>query len=192
MATRSKDLPTETTRDAAGHDLADKGEKNVGAGVLPQKSGNSEPPVTAHSFRASLRKAAFTERIQIERDGVPNQVVVNLIERMGISRSEFLRYLRIPKSTFARRKSGKSMFAGTAGLSLVGLLEIVNKVEDLLAAEQENVEVNDFDVERWVGKWIKRPQPALGGIPAGQLIDTPAGRERVMKLIGAIQSGSYQ
>lgn len=74
----------------------------------------------------------------------------------------------------------------------MGLMEIINKIEDLLAAEQENVEVKDFDVERWVGQWIKRPQPALGGIPPGELMDTPAGRERVMRLIGAIQCGAYQ
>lgn len=86
----------------------------------------------------------------------------------------------------------KSLFAGTPGQSVVGLMELINKVEDMLAAERDNAEAADFDVGKWVGAWIERPQPALGGLAPAELMDTPTGRESVMRVLGAIQSGAYQ
>jgi hypothetical protein len=85
----------------------------------------------------------------------------------------------------------KALFSGTPGQSVVGLLELINKVEDMLLAEQGDA-LTGFDVEKWVGQWIQRPQPALGGMAPADLLDTPSGRESVMRVLGAIQSGAYQ
>ncbi|MDH5540593.1 MAG: MbcA/ParS/Xre antitoxin family protein, partial [Rhizobacter sp.] len=37
-----------------------------------------------------------------------------------------------------------------------------------------------------------RPQPSLGGRRPAELIDTPTGIEVVSRLLGSIESGSYQ
>jgi uncharacterized protein (DUF2384 family) len=149
-------------------------------------------PVKLDTFRALLRTAALPERVRIEREGVPYQVVKGLLEETGISSDEFQMFVSIPKSTFTRKMKDKSLFAGTIGQSVVGLMEIINMVEDMLAAEHDNAEARDFDVERWVGSGIQRPQPALGGMAPAELMDTPTGRASVMRVLGAIQSGAYQ
>jgi len=74
----------------------------------------------------------------------------------------------------------------------VGLMELINRVEDMLAAERDNEQARGFDVEKWVGEWIQRPQPALGGLAPADVMDTPTGRASVMRVLGAIQSGAYQ
>ena len=49
-----------------------------------------------------------------------------------------------------------------------------------------------FDTAKWLGQWIERPQPALGGHKPSELLDTPTGVAMVTKLLGAIRSGAYQ
>lgn len=149
-------------------------------------------PVTFGPFRAMLRTAPLIERVQIERHGVPYQVVQGLLEEIGVSSSDFQRYVRIPKATYIKKMKERSFFAGTPGQSVVGLLDLINRVEDMLAAERDNPEARGFDVEKWVGEWIRRPQPALGGLAPVDLLDTPSGRESVLKVLGAMQSGAYQ
>lgn len=149
-------------------------------------------PVKVDSFRALLRTAPLTDRVRIEREGVPYEVVKGLIDDIGLTSSEFQSFVRIPKATFTKKMKDKSLFAGTTGQSVLGLMELINKVEDMIAAEQDNAEARDFDVEKWVGSWIQKPQPALGGLAPAELMDTPTGRASVMRVLGAIQSGAYQ
>ena len=67
-----------------------------------------------------------------------------------------------------------------------------NRVEAMVQVEGETPETQHFDAAKWVGEWIQRPQPALGGVTPAELMDTPSGRDAVMRLLGAIQSGAYQ
>lgn len=146
----------------------------------------------ARNFRIMLRTAPLADRVRIERDGVPYAVVKNLIDDIGVSSSDFRIYVGIPKATFTKKMKEKALFSGTSGQSVVGLMDLINKVDDMLAAETDNEEARNFDVEKWVGEWIQRPQPALGGLAPAELMDTPTGRASVMRVLGAIQSGAYQ
>lgn len=49
-----------------------------------------------------------------------------------------------------------------------------------------------FDAVKWLGQWLERPQPALGGRRPADLMDTPTGMEMVAGLLGSIRSGAYQ
>ena len=53
-------------------------------------------------------------------------------------------------------------------------------------------EAEGFDAAQWLGRWIERPQPALGGRKPADLIGTPTGRAMVARVLGAIESGAYQ
>lgn len=167
----------------------------VGAAVVrdaQRQTYHTKLPIKVDGFRALLRTAPLNERVRIEREGVPYQVVKGLIDEIGISTADFQRFVRIPKATFIKKMKDRTLFAGTTGQSVVGLMELINKVEDMLKAESENPDARDFDVEKWVGDWIQRPQQALGGLAPAELMDTPTGRDCVMRVLGAIQSGAYQ
>jgi len=191
MSTITK-RPAAAPRKPASHLERVKSRKGAAPVAANPNTGKTRLPLKVQSFRALLRTARLGERVQIERDGVPYQVVQDLIQGIGVSSTDFQRYVRIPKATFTKKMKDKSLFAGTPGQSVVGLMELINKVEDMLAAERDNPEAADFDVEKWVGTWIERPQPALGGLAPAELMDTPSGRESVMRVLGAIQSGAYQ
>ncbi|WMJ70852.1 antitoxin Xre/MbcA/ParS toxin-binding domain-containing protein [Stenotrophomonas sp. 24(2023)] len=144
------------------------------------------------TFRHTLRDAPTLERVKLEREGVQPVIVRGLIDEIGVSAYEFQQFLRIPKATFAKKMRDQSAFSGAQGQSVIGLLDLITKVEDMLAADPGPAGAQGFDVEKWVGHWIRTPQPALGGRPPAELMDTPSGRESVMRVLGAIQSGAYQ
>jgi uncharacterized protein (DUF2384 family) len=144
------------------------------------------------ALRASLRHASLVERVELEREGISSDLVKNLIGTLGLTSSDFQGVVGIPKATYTKKMRDKSFFTGNSGHSVVGLLELINMVEDMITADGQNQAARDFDVQRWVGHWIQQPQPALGGRAPAELMDTPSGRASVKKVLGAIQSGAYQ
>lgn len=130
--------------------------------------------------------------MQIEREGVPPHIVRDLIDTLALSASEFQQFLRIPKAAFAKKMRDQSAFPGAQGQSASGLLDLISRVEDMLAADSGHPDAKGFDVPAWVGTWLRTPQPALGGRLPAEWMDTPSGRESVMRVLGAIQSGAYQ
>ena len=60
-----------------------------------------------------------------------------------------------------------------------------------IVANSTSEEAKDFDVGKWLGRWIEIPQPALGGLKPSEVLDTPTGIETVEKLLGALESGVY-
>lgn len=148
---------------------------------------------TARRYRHDLRSADLRRRVEIERDGVPHDVVKALIEDLGASASEFQKIVGMPKATYIKKIAHKELFSGVSGQSVVGIMDLINLVEDMLgdALDAAHPDAANFDVEAWVGRWIRTPQPALGGAPPAELLDTPSGRQSVMRVLGALQSGAY-
>ena len=80
---------------------------------------------------------------------------------------------------------------GAAGQAALGLTRLLGLARGIVADSTAEA-AKDFDAARWLGRWIERPQPALGGRKPADLIATPTGLEMVARLLGAIESGAYQ
>ena len=141
------------------------------------------------TYRTQLKEAAVEDRINVERSGVPYYVVIALNKAIGTTATEFQQIFKIPPATYKNKIAEKKAFAGSAGQSVVGMMELINKVEEIL--DPSYPDATNFDVEKWVGDWIQKPQPSLGGKRPAQFMDTPSGREEVKKVLGAIASGAY-
>jgi putative toxin-antitoxin system antitoxin component (TIGR02293 family) len=165
---------------------------NAISAVGDNKRGKKFSASKVYAFRDRLKQASLTERVRVEREGVPYDVVETLIDDLQVSATDMQQMLGIPKATFTKKRREKAAFAGVSGQSVVGLIDLIHKVTDMLKVESANPMAKDFPVEQWVGQWIRRPQPALGGLRPAQLMDTPSGRESVMRLLGSLQSGAYQ
>lgn len=61
-----------------------------------------------------------------------------------------------------------------------------------MVARSTSPQAEEFDVERWLAVWLQTPQPALGGQMPTELLGSPEGLETVSRLLGAIESGSFQ
>lgn len=69
-----------------------------------------------------------------------------------------------------------------------GLASLIAQVQ-IMVEDSGNPE--GFDAAKWVGRWIDRPLPALGGQRPAELMDTPDGRALVSNIVACMQSGTY-
>lgn len=63
---------------------------------------------------------------------------------------------------------------------------------DEILKEGASDQARDFDARAWLLRWLDRPQPALGGKAARDLVESEEGFRAVSKLLGASISGAYQ
>jgi len=142
-------------------------------------------------FVSNVHAADPLQLIETERQGVAGVFVKDLSKRMEIAAQRMFEILGVPKATAEKKIAAGEVLSGSSGRAALGmakLLGIVNEiVENSTAAEAEG-----FDSAKWLGQWLERPQPALGGRRPSELIDTPTGLDVVSRLLGAIESGAYQ
>jgi uncharacterized protein (DUF2384 family) len=99
--------------------------------------------------------------------------------------------LGVPKATVEKKALTGDVVSGSGGQAALGVAKLIGMVEDIVANSTAK-EARQFDAAKWLGQWLERPQPSLGGRKPAELIDTPTGVEVVARLLGAVESGAYQ
>lgn len=139
------------------------------------------------------RVAAATpmEIVDVERQGIDSAFLKDVSMYMQLPAVRIFEIVGVPKATAEKKVAANKPIAGAGGQAAVGLARLLAMakgiVENSTAPEAEG-----FDAARWLGRWIERPQPALGGRKPADLIGTPTGRAMVVRVLGAIESGAYQ
>jgi len=129
--------------------------------------------------------------VEIERSGVARSFIKDLSKRMEIPSSRIFSILGIPKATAEKKAAAGEMVTGSGGQAAIGIVRLLGMAQEIVA-NSTAPEAKGFDTAKWFGQWIERPQPALGGRKPADLLDTPTGIEVVARLLGSIESGSYQ
>ena len=143
------------------------------------------------AFVTRVAKATPMEIVDIERHGIDSISPTDLSTHLDIPAVRIFDIVGVPKATAEKKVAAKEPIAGAGGQAALGLARLLaiarSIVENSTAAQAK-----DFDVGKWLGQWIERPQPALGGRKPADLIGTPTGLDMVAKVLGAIESGAYQ
>ena len=129
--------------------------------------------------------------VEIERAGVVGSFIKDLSKRMEIPSSRIFSILGVPKATAEKKAAAGEMLAGSGGQAAIGMVKLLGIAQEIVAHSTAR-EAQGFDAARWLGRWIERPQPSLGGRKPADLLDTPTGVEVVARLLGSIESGAYQ
>ena len=137
-----------------------------------------------------FREASPLTRIQAERAGVSGGLVKELAKSMGMSNIRMFEVIGVPKATAEKRAANNTAVTGTPGQAALGVVRLLGIAKEM-AENSDSPEAKGFDTAKWLGDWIERPQPALGGRKPAEMLDTPTGVETVCKLLGAIESGAY-
>ncbi|AXQ27607.1 DUF2384 domain-containing protein [Solimonas sp. K1W22B-7] len=154
----------------------------VGAAPRQHEAANKLRTLGAYALVAPL-----TEVHDAQREGVNAEWVRALSEGTRLPANDLFRYLGIPPTTAKRKLSRKEPLDTAGSIAVIDAMRLIGQARDLLP----DVQMQDFDVEAWFGKWIMLPQPALGGKKPAELLSTPAGVELVSRVLGAIGSGAY-
>jgi putative toxin-antitoxin system antitoxin component (TIGR02293 family) len=137
-----------------------------------------------------LRSLTPAQRIRTEREGVPGSLVKVIAKTMGVANQRMFEVIGVPKATAEKKAATDAPITGSAGQSAIGMMRLLGLAQEIVANSMSE-EAKDFDVGKWLGRWIEIPQPALGGLKPSEVLDTPTGIETVEKLLGALESGVY-
>lgn len=149
-----------------------------------------EPARGVDFFVAQVSAAAPMDIVALERHGVQRRFVKDLSKRIGISMDRLNEIMGI-SSADVERRAAKALERGPGGHAAVVMAQLIAKAQEM-ARDSTAEAAESFDAAKWLGCWIERPQPALGGRAPAELIATPTGAKLVLRLLGAVQSGTYQ
>ena len=142
-------------------------------------------------FVQRLAAATPLERMETERSGVAGRFLKDLSRRMDLPAARVFVMLGVPKATAEKKAAAGESVTGSGGQAAIGLARLLGIAQGIVARSTA-AEARGFDSAKWLGQWLERPQPSLGGRKPGDLLDTPTGSEIVARLLGAIESGAYQ
>lgn len=142
------------------------------------------------AYLKQVHEATPVQMVEMERLGVAGRFITDLSKRMELPSSRVFAMLRIPPATAARKAAAGAVVDGRAGLAAIGMIKLLGIAQDIVE-DSTAAEAQDFDTVKWLGQWIERPQPALGGKKPADYLDTPSGVEMVAQLLGAMRSGAY-
>lgn len=143
------------------------------------------------AYVRAVAGASPMEIIAIERQGVLGAFINDLSKRMEIPTSRICSILGVSTSMLETKMASRGFIDGCAGQSAVRMIKLLG-IAQTIVSNSTAVEARKFDSAKWLGRWIERTQPALGGRKPAELIDTPMGVLIVARLLGSIESGAYQ
>jgi putative toxin-antitoxin system antitoxin component (TIGR02293 family) len=147
-------------------------------------------PPDIWAFVGAVDKASPAQMMTLERTGVEGRMVKAMAGELRLPVATFYEMLGMPKATIEKKTAANEPIAGAHGHAALGMAKLLATASNIVANSTAE-EAKNFDVGKWLGAWINRPQPALGGQKPAEFLDTPTGAEIVTRLLGAIESGAY-
>ena len=164
-------------------------------GRLPNKGNLSkigyDSSIGVDDFVQQVHEASPMELVMVERMGVNGQLLHGLSKSLAVPASRIFTILGVPKATAIRKSANGEMISGSSGQAAIAMAKLLGLAQDIVA-HSTAAEAKDFDSAAWLGRWLETPQPALGGRKPADLMDTPTGVEIVTRLLGSLESGSFQ
>lgn len=142
-------------------------------------------------FVRQVKIATPLQLVEVERKGVDGRFLKDLSKRMDVPATRIFTMLGVPKATAEKKAASGEVLSGSAGQAAIAMAKLLGTAQSIVENSTAK-ESKGFDSATWLGKWLERPQPSLGGRKPADLIDTPTGVEMVTRLLGAIESGAYQ
>jgi putative toxin-antitoxin system antitoxin component (TIGR02293 family) len=142
-------------------------------------------------FVEQVDRATPMQLIEAERNGVDGRFLKDLSKRIDMPADRVFTMLGLPKATDEKKAMQNALVSGSGGQAAIAVAKLLGKAKSMVE-NSTSLESKDFDSAKWLGQWLERAQPALGGRKPADLIITPTGVEIVTRLLGAIESGAIQ
>ena len=112
-----------------------------------------------------------------------------MAKEIDIPTSRLFVMIGVPKATAEKKAANNEQVTGAGGQAAIGVARLLGIAQSIV--ENSTADVEGFDVHKWLGQWLERPQPSLGGKRPAEFLDTPTGFQLVSRVLGAVESGAY-
>ena len=172
-------------------------EASPGMAVKPGSLGNLadlrdlKHPTSGHPNYLGIQDFSQMDRIRVVKAGVPARLLTALASDMQLSRERLYEWLGIARATANRKIKADDLLSQDESERVLGIALLVGQVQKIVAESGDGYLSNDFDAPSWTAQWLARQNPALGGKPPAEFLDTADGRALVTGLVAQMQSGAY-
>lgn len=143
------------------------------------------------AFVRQVCTASPMQIVSIQRCGVDGRFLVDFSRDLDVPKTRMFVFIGLPRATAEKRVAAGTRITGLPGQATLGIVKLLGMAQEIFA-DSTDPAAAEIDVKRWLGAWLQRPQPALGGQAPAQLLDTAAGLAMVERVLGALRSGAYQ
>lgn len=159
-------------------------------GTIQARSSGRSPTGRASKtgYAAQHHHTGGIERIQMVRKGLPARMLTTLASDMQLPRERLYAWLGIARATANRKVKDDLLLSQDESERTLGIARLIGQVEHIVT---ESGEPAGFNAAHWTAQWLAEPNPALGGTPPGEFLDTADGRAMVAALVAQMQSGAY-
>lgn len=126
--------------------------------------------------------------IKAVRDGVPADFIDELGQAMSVSRTQLLDWMGLPETTVKRKIRSAQPLSKAVSEQAVAMARLIGQVQRMV---NESGDPEGFDAAVWLAEWLAEPNPALGGVPPGEYMDTAEGFNLVSDTLARMQTGAY-
>ena len=194
----AKPIPPMASRRKPGPGAKDRGLAKARGGIWSKRRPRFgrrsalvyEPGEGVGDFVKQIGRATPLQLVEVERNGVDGRFLKDMAHEMGIPTSRLFDMIGVAKATAEKKAATSECISGAGGQAAIGMARLLALVEAIAASS--TADRSDFHAGKWLGQWLERPQPALGGKKPAELLDTPTGLEVVSRVLGAVESGTYQ
>lgn len=137
---------------------------------------------------ADIYGAAQSARVDIIKNGVEAAEVARLARTMGMTKERLLETLGLSAATINKKARARQKLAIEQGERVIGIAKLVGQVQAMV---ERSGDPTNFNAAHWVARWLEEPNPALGGRPPAEYMDTISGQELVSSLILKAETGAY-
>ncbi len=154
----------------------------------------AEHPVVRRALKGKtpnytvFHDASQIDRIGMVKSGVPARLLSLLADDMHVSRERLYGWLGIARATANRKIKADEALSQDESERVLGIARLIGLVGKIVAQSGEPAH---FDAAQWTAIWLEEPNPALGGKPPGEFMDTADGRTWVAGVVAQMQSGAY-
>lgn len=127
-------------------------------------------------------------QVGLVKQGVAPKVIDGLAGGMNVSRDKLLDTLGLKRETIRRRTLKDEALSTEESSRVLGISRLIGQVQAIV---ESSGNPEGFDAAAWVGNWLDRPLPALGGQRPAELMDTAEGQAVVANMLLRSQSGAY-
>lgn len=127
-------------------------------------------------------------QVGLVKQGVAPMVIDGLAGGMNVSKDKLLATLGLRRETIRRRTKANESLSIEESSRVLGISRLIGQVQAMVEASGNP---EGFDAATWVGAWLDRPLPALGGQRPAELMDTAEGQAVVANTILRAQSGAF-
>ena len=151
-------------------------------------TGSMSAKIPSPTSFADVYSLAPAERVALVKRGVPAGYVIAIAKTIGRPKERLMKVLGLPRATVDRKARAHQQLSIEHGERLIGFSKLVGQVQVMVAQSGDPA---GFDAAKWLGQWVEKPLPALGGRCPAEYMDTSEGQQLVSSLIAKMQSGAY-